>query len=100
MKKKLSHHEKVELLRKEWGYVEVVQTTLPQSGWKVWICRNYTGKFLDRTYCINGQGLPGNPGATSRIEYQGYDERQAITGAWNGLRKRKLRKMTTTPWEA
>lgn len=75
----LTDKEKLEALRKAWGYVEIVPATLRASGWKVWIVKNYAGKLIER---MNGQRLPGNPKATRIIEFSGYTETGAITNAY------------------
>lgn len=83
-----SCEEKLVMLRKAWGHVELVQAQVAQSGWIVWVVKNYSGKFLDTDYRINGEGLPGNPKATTRFEYMGHTDRMAISRALESLKRR------------
>ena len=75
----LSVDEKLEALRKAWGYAEVSQAVQVASGWRIWLVKNYTGRPIDET---NGPGLPGNPTATRKIEYASIDRDRALRTAY------------------
>lgn len=86
-RRRLTEDEKLDVIRKAWGYVEVVQATLIQ-GWKVWLVKNYSGRILDEIYW-NGNGLPGNPTATKKIEYTGHTRDKAIQRAYAKMKGKK-----------
>jgi hypothetical protein len=79
--------EKLEALRKAWGYVEVVQATLKASGWKVWVVRNYTGPHLSGSTACNS--LPENPTAKCRYDHASIERTRAIARAYKGLNKKR-----------
>lgn len=88
----LTDKEKLEALRKWWGYVEVVPATIRGLGWKIWIVKNYAGKLLDK---MDEKGLPGNPKATRIIERSGHSETNAITNAYARERLKQVRTKKT-----
>ena len=86
--------QKLDALRKAWGYVEVSQATVVVSGWKIWLAKNYKGRAIRK---MSGRGLPGNPRATVKIEYAGSSPKQAINNAYrctvrNEMKQKKNRR--------
>lgn len=77
----------LECLREAWGFAELVRTTHPQSGWTLYIVRNYTGPWLRINTPVHEHGLPGNPRATRVIEHQSCTEEGALKNALMSLRK-------------
>ena len=80
--------QKLQELRRAWGYAEVSQIVLPLSRWRVWLVKNYAGKPI---HAMNGNGLPGNPTATRKIEYTSVDRSRALTTAYRLTFKRKTK---------
>ncbi len=75
----MNNKEKLSALKKAWGYLQISQVTLTVSAWRMWLIKNYAGKPIAK---MNGTGLPGNPKATRKLEYTGYNARQAINRAY------------------
>ena len=82
----MTQDEKLKALRKAWGYVEVSQATVKVSCWRVWLVKNYRGKPLSE---MNGQGLPGNPKATRRVEYSGFSLNNVIGRAYHSIKRQE-----------
>jgi hypothetical protein len=86
----MTTEEKLEALRKAWGYVEVTQATLKASGWKVWVVRNYTGPHLSGSAVC--EGLPGNPKAKRRYDYTAIVQKDVINRAYEQMKLSRMRK--------
>ena len=85
---RMTPDQKLEELGKAWGYAEVSEIVLPLSHWRVWLVKNYAGKPI---HAMNGNGLPGNPTATRKIEYASVDKSRALTTAYRLTFKREKR---------
>ena len=97
----MTTEEKLKALQKMWGYAEVSQARISVSGWRVWLVKNYRGKPISEMY---GEGLPGNPKATRRIEFSGSNRNATIGRAYNSTRHKLERqgkkKATSRGWLA
>jgi hypothetical protein len=81
----MTFDEKLKILRKVWGYVEISQVTVRISGWRVWLVKNYRGKPISE---MDGSTLPGNPKATKKIEFSGNSAKAAVDRAYRSTKNK------------
>ncbi len=79
-------------LKDAWGFAELIQNTHAQSGWKMYVVRNYTGPFLPKNLVVDSHGLPGNPVAIQVIEHHGWSEERAFKNALQSLKTKRRKK--------
>ena len=75
----MTSQEKLKALQKAWGHAEISQATIKISGWRVWLVKNYQGRPIPE---MDDKGLPGNPGATRKIEFSGFNRNETIGRAY------------------